>query len=122
MSTRVYGWDQNPVADRFVYRCSNSSADNAVLYGIAFAIVDGDGRKAIQLHEPDLVTRWSREISVGMVSSGTVLAFIRTHCQGDKLHYEIPHAGDRGLVARHRRTLIRVSSRVAPQFRIQRIA
>lgn len=41
----------------------------------------------------------------------TILAFIKTSNNGDKLHYEIPMAGDRSLLARHTRPLIHVSGR-----------
>jgi hypothetical protein len=33
-----------------------------------------------------------------------------------KLHYEIPRAGDRGIQARHRRTLLNPSNRVAKEI------
>jgi hypothetical protein len=33
------------------------------------------------------------------------------------MHYEMPHAGDRGTFARHRRKRIRVSGRIQPEFR-----
>ena len=100
MSTRVYGWDSNPVVDRFAYRCSNSSAENAVVDGLAFEIIDGEGRKAIQLAEPTPFERELKNISASAgpaVSAKAVLLFIKTHCSGDKLHYEIPMAGDVGL-------------------------
>lgn len=57
----------------------------------------------------------------GRPSSKSILAFLKTNSYGDRLHYEIPRAGDRGLFARHHRPRIRVSSRVAAQFRIQQI-
>lgn len=50
----------------------------------------------------------------GPIGIGNVLPFSRSSnplFAPDKLHYEIPRAGDRGLVARHRRRRIRVSSR-----------
>lgn len=100
MSTRVYGWDSNPIVDRFAYRCSNSSADNAVFDGLAFEIIDGEGRRAIQLAEPTPFEREMKNISANAgptVSANAILLFIKTHCSGDKLHYEIPMAGDVGL-------------------------
>lgn len=47
----------------------------------------------------------------GPIGVGNVLPFAKAHNYGDKLHYEIPHAGDRGCFARHRRRMIRVSAR-----------
>lgn len=51
MSTRVYGWDQDVKSERFIYRCSDSSAEDAVDQGRADFIIDRDGRRAIQ-HRP----------------------------------------------------------------------
>jgi hypothetical protein len=114
----VYGWEQNPLTDRHPFRCSNSSADYAVKNGIAFKVVDGDGRTAIQLAEPKQIERELQKTSSGpYVSAKTILLFIKTHCQGDKLHYEIPMAGDRGIFARHRRKLLHPSHRIAPEIR-----
>lgn len=47
----------------------------------------------------------------GPIGIGNVLPFARLHNYGDKLHYEMPMAGDRGCFARHRPRNIRVSSR-----------
>lgn len=47
----------------------------------------------------------------GPLGVGNLLPFAKENNYGDKLHYEIPHAGDRGLFARHHRKLIRVSAR-----------
>lgn len=112
MSRRVYGWDQNPLTDRHPFRCSNSSADYAVANGIAELIVDGDGREAIQLLEPAPIERELRKADSGPhVSAKSILLFIRTHCTGEKLHYEIPRAGDRSIRARHHRAVVPVSGR-----------
>lgn len=50
-------------------------------------------------------------------SARTILHYMKTNCYGDKLHYEIPRAGDAGPFARHRRKFIRVSGRLAPELR-----
>ena len=47
----------------------------------------------------------------GSLSANNLTHFLKTNCYGDKLPYEIPHAGDRSIFARHHRSLIRVSSR-----------
>lgn len=47
----------------------------------------------------------------GPPSAKNILAFLKTRTDGEKLHYEIPMAGDRSLFARHHRSLIQVSSR-----------
>jgi hypothetical protein len=47
----------------------------------------------------------------GPIGVGNLIPFVKPHSSGDRLHYEIPHAGDRSIFARHRRRLIRVSSR-----------
>jgi hypothetical protein len=47
----------------------------------------------------------------GPIGVGNVLPFARLHNYGDKLHYEMPMAGDRTCFARHRPRNIRVSSR-----------
>jgi hypothetical protein len=102
MSIRVYGWNQNPAIDQRLYRCSNLSAVEALRKGQARSITDGDGRRAIQLTER-IEFSFSEAAKLGyVVSPGAVLKFIKTHNQGDKLHYEIPMAGDRSVLARHR--------------------
>lgn len=47
----------------------------------------------------------------GPLGVGNVLPFSKPHCYGDKLHYEMPMAGDRSIFARHYRKLIYPSSR-----------
>ena len=47
----------------------------------------------------------------GKPGGGSILAFLKTRTDGTPLHYEIPHAGDRSIFARHHRSLIHVSSR-----------
>ncbi|HLZ49228.1 MAG TPA: hypothetical protein VKP61_00620 [Candidatus Acidoferrum sp.] len=117
MSTRVYGWDQNPDVDRFCFRCSNSSAENALRIGRAFEVIDADGRRAIQLVEPDENAGYISETVLGFaLSANNVMRFIKTSQQGDRLHYEIPHAGDRGIFARHHRKFIRVSARSGMRY------
>lgn len=53
------------------------------------------------------------------VSAKTILLFLKTRTDGAPLHYEIPHAGDRSIFARHHRHLIHVSSR--SKFSVQAI-
>jgi hypothetical protein len=68
----------------------------------AVMVIDGDGREAIQLRY-SLASEALREAGLGIaVSARSILAFIKTHNQGDKLHYEIPMAGDGSAFARHR--------------------
>ena len=54
----------------------------------------------------DLVGFWD-----GPLGIGNLLPFARLHNYGEKLHYEVPMAGDRGCFARHRPRHLRVSSR-----------
>lgn len=51
------------------------------------------------------------EVRDGPLGRGNILPFARLHNHGDKLHYEVPMAGDRSVYARHRRKLIHPSSR-----------
>lgn len=98
MSTRVYASDQNPLVDHFAYRCSDSSAEQALASDRAFEVVDGDGRTGIQLRESAAAAFFVRERALGFrVSANTVLAFLKTDTTGDKLHYETPMAGDVGI-------------------------
>lgn len=53
----------------------------------------------------------------GPIGIGNLLPFAKAHNYGDKLHYETPMAGDRTTFARHRRKIIYVSGRTAPEFR-----
>jgi hypothetical protein len=53
----------------------------------------------------------------GPLGVGNAIPFAPLNSDGEKLHYEMPHAGDRGIFARHRRKLIRVSGRTQPEFR-----
>ena len=47
----------------------------------------------------------------GPLGIGNILPFARLHNYGDKLHYEVPMAGDRSGFARHRPRNLRISSR-----------
>jgi len=49
MSIRVYHRDLNPAIDPFSYRCSNSSAQSAVMNGEGEYITLPDGRTAVHL-------------------------------------------------------------------------
>lgn len=48
MSTRVYGWDQNPAVDFRKFKCSNSSADDMLASGRAQEVEDGKSGRAVQ--------------------------------------------------------------------------
>jgi hypothetical protein len=107
MSIRVYGSEQNPAVAHFLYRCSGSSGANMVATGSGVVIVDGDGRRAIQL----ILAPIRKQESVGR---SNLIPFGRSPspwCAPKPLHYEIPMAGDRTCFARHRRKLISVSCR-----------
>jgi hypothetical protein len=111
MSTRVYREGQNPSVEHYAYRCSDSSAQHALAAGRAIPITDGDGRRAILLTESH-AQFFARDRATGFhLSANNVLAFMRTDTSGDKLHYEIPMAGDKSALARSRRTLLHPSSR-----------
>lgn len=47
----------------------------------------------------------------GPLGRGNLLPFAKAHNYGDKLHYEMPHAGDRTAFARSRRKEFHPSSR-----------
>jgi hypothetical protein len=113
MSIRVYGVDQNPAIDRFLYRCSCSSGESSISTGNAKLITDGDGRRAIQLLPAQEISAWPGT-SDGSLGIGNLIPFGRSQnplLAPQKLHYEIPHAGERTCFARHRRRAIHVSSR-----------
>jgi len=52
------------------------------------------------------------EICDGPMSAKSVLHFLKTRTDGEKLHYEIPMAGDRSVYVRARRRLLHPSRRV----------
>jgi hypothetical protein len=55
-----------------------------------------------------------RGFTDGELGIGNALPFFKVQnplLQPTKLHYETPHAGDRGIFARHQRKFIRVSAR-----------
>lgn len=60
------------------------------------------------------ITEEIRGFFDGPLGVGNLLPFSRSRnplLPPGSLHYEVPHAGDRGLFARHRRKRIRVSGR-----------
>jgi|GEM_PF-6578026 len=117
MSIRVYGWQKNPAVDHYCYRLSDCRGQHLLETLAAIEILDGDGRRAIQLLAP-------REVQIEQTPGiGNLIPFGRLRnplLTPDKLHYEIPMAGDRTCRARHRRRRIRVSCR--SKFSKQRIA
>lgn len=58
------------------------------------------------------------EICDGPISAKSILHFLKTRTDGEKLHYEIPMAGDRSIFARHHRKLVRPSRRVPDEVAI----
>jgi hypothetical protein len=112
MSIRVYGSQQNPAVDHFLYRCSSSSGVQVIASGRGIEVMDGDGRRAIQLIQgADTCTDARIKESVGLSALIPFARVLNPMLAPQKLHYEIPHAGDRGCFARHHRRFIRVSSR-----------
>jgi hypothetical protein len=64
--------------------------------------------------------RRGKQLWDGLLTAANVLAFSHPRnplIAPDKLHYEMPMAGDRTTFARHRRHLIHVSGRSAPELR-----
>ena len=112
MSLSVYSWDSNPVIDRRLYPLSTRRAEEEVLAGISKLIKLPNGRNAIQRLPPEEIEDNS---AIGeSIGIGNLVPFGMVHSHLIKpkpLHYEVPHAGDRSVVARHRRRAIRVSSR-----------
>jgi hypothetical protein len=69
----------------------------------------------------ELAGRMARTFWDGPLGVGNLVPFSRSRnplLAPDKLHYETPKAGDRGCFARHRRKLLRVSGRLAPELRL----
>lgn len=99
------------MTERHSYRCSETSAGDALAAGRAVPVVDGDGRLSIQLVDARQCAEVAAHESIGR---SNILPFTRGSnplLAPDKFHYEIPRAGDRGIFARHRRRRIRVSGR-----------
>lgn len=120
MYFNVYDWDSIPGADRRLYSLSRKRAQELVLSGAAKFLALPDGRRVIQ-KLPPIEMQLER---VGF-NEKNLIAFGRGPLgiwqAPDKLHYEIPRAGDRTIFARHRRRLVRVSSRnqIWPGSRLQ---
>jgi hypothetical protein len=111
MSRRVYGAANNPLVDHFLYKCSETSAADALAAGRAKQIVDGEGRNAIQLTEGSPAHDAVEVMESVDLSAPIPARVLNPLVAPEKLPYEIPHAGDRSIFARHHRSLIRVSSR-----------
>ena len=112
MSIRVYGASQDSASARFLYRCSNTSGADIIRQGRGISIVAGDGRPAVQLLEgADTCDDALAKESIGLNALIPFGRVLNPMIAPQKLHYEIPHAGDRTCFARHRRHSIRVSSR-----------
>jgi hypothetical protein len=108
MSLRVFAADANPCVDSFLYRQSDLRGQELVETGRAMFVQLADGRRAVQL----LPTR--EEKAERAVGANNLIPFGRVYnplMQPPSLHYEIPMAGDKGIFARHRRHLIKVSAR-----------
>jgi hypothetical protein len=112
MSIRVYGAEQDPAQSIFLYRCSNTSGANILASKRGRLVIDGTGRRAVQLLDgadtcDDALAKESIGLSA-LIPFGRVL---NPMLAPQPLHYEIPHAGDGTCFARHRRRRIQVSSR-----------
>lgn len=108
----MYGADQNPAIDDFLYRCSCSSAAGIIADRRGFSVIDGDGRRAVQLFEgADTCADATTKQSVGLSALVPFARVLNPMIAPQKLHYEVPMAGDRSIFARHRRRKISVSSR-----------
>ncbi|HEX3941602.1 MAG TPA: hypothetical protein VHX11_08990 [Acidobacteriaceae bacterium] len=70
-----------------------------------------------------IVTSVAKQLWDGVLGVGNLLPFSKEKSTGDRLHYEMPHAGDRTTFARHRRKRLSISPRnqmwpaSGPQFR-----
>ena len=95
MSTRVYAHDANPASDPFLYRTSNSSADDTITRGKGRYIDLPDGRRVLQLYPPVefMIERGARNqvLVLGGHSNKNQSVILHPH----RLHYPVPHAGDR---------------------------
>lgn len=112
MSIRVYGADQNPAVDHFLYRCSCSSGASILSSKRGRPIVDRDGRRAVQLLAgADTCNDAMTKELVGLNNLIPFGRVLNPMLAPQKLHYEIPMAGDRSIFARHRRPAITVSGR-----------
>jgi len=115
MATSVYSWDANPAVDRRLYPISNKRAQQEVLAGFSRYILLESGRTAIQRLPPKVIPiNCDAMVAAECVGMSALIPFARVlnpMIAPAKLHYEIPHAGDRSVFARHRRSQISVSSR-----------
>lgn len=111
MSTSVYAWDANPAIDRRLYPLSNKRAEQEVFDGVSKFIILANGRTAIQRFRPGGQDIFEKMESIGLSNLIPFGRVLNPMLAPKKLHYEIPHAGDRTCFARHRRRFIRVSSR-----------
>jgi len=68
-----------------------------------------DDGKAFQFSKK--YTEAMKPLCDGPLGIGNVLPFAKPNSTGDKLHYEIPMAGDRSIFRRHYRKLLHPSSR-----------
>jgi hypothetical protein len=100
MSTRVYAWQEDPNSDptRFLYRCSNSSAEAVVDCGrgqFLDVVIDGHETRVLWLFE-------DTELAQERAARNQLLVLARRSNKGQgvilhppRSHYSIPHAGDR---------------------------
>jgi hypothetical protein len=72
MSTRVYGWEDNPSTASFRFKLSNERAAELVKSGRVFEVTLPDGRKALQYYAPprehsqifsDFLSVWRKKLS-----------------------------------------------------------
>jgi hypothetical protein len=120
MRMNVYDWDATPGVSRRLYPLSAKRAEEWVTEGGAKFVLLPNGRRAVQKLPP--IELAFERVSL---SNKNLVAFGRgplgIWIAPDKLHYETPHAGDRGCFARHRRKLLHPSHRnqVWPSSRLQ---
>jgi len=106
MSIRVYGAEQNPATDHFLYRCSCSSGASLLATGRGLTVIDGDGRRAVQLLH-GIETRNDAFDLAERVGLSNLIPFGRVlnpMLAPQKLHYEVPMAGASHVLSGDRST------------------
>lgn len=114
MATRVYAHDANLSVDPFLYKLSVARAEELALSGGGeFEIHEfpSGPRRILRLEPPLEQDIFTRGESIGLSALIPFGRVLNPMLAPDKLHYEIPRAGDRTPYARSRRRLIHVSSR-----------
>lgn len=97
MSLRVWAWDANPAVDRGLYRQSNIRAQEIVDSGRGVYITLPNGRTAVQLLPPPPKQATIRQVMLEDIRATAALIPFSKPSNGDRLHYQIPMAGDLGI-------------------------